>query len=189
MTELMGLNNSPTTGSAASNVTNMGTNVGFYKEKLEEYSEGTDMSIDDVIIGITEAQGKIRAEMMRANSSDTGTAQPSVLVTDDRNMRVKATVKRVPALSGSAVRQILLPQNPKVQATRMRKKSTTPTITPPLESLRQNFPDLTDEALMNAFKEAGNDLELAEMICTGITANATKPSSMKRRPKKVAGAG
>jgi len=78
--------------------------MGFYKEKLKEYSEGTDMSIDDVIIAITEAQGKLRAEMMRANGHD---AQPAVLVTDDRNMRVKTTVKQVPALSRSAVKAIL----------------------------------------------------------------------------------
>jgi len=59
----------------------MGTNMRFYKEKLEEYSEAADMSIDDAMIAITEAQGKLRAEMMRAYGRDAGTAQPAVLAT------------------------------------------------------------------------------------------------------------
>ena len=205
MTELNGLNNSPTVGTAASNaitaihtsinakmdlriitakgsnVTNMGTNMGFYKEKLEEYSEGADMSIDDVIIAITEAQGKLRAEMMRANGHDAGTAQPAVLVTDDRNMRVKATVKQVPALSGSAVKAILQPQVSKVQAARVKKKPTSGDITP-LASLRQTYPEVAEEDLVNALEEANNDLEAAEFaLYTSITTNTTKP---RGRPKK-----
>ena len=215
MTELVGLNSSPTVGSAASNaiatiqasiiakkdlriitakgsnVTNMGTNMGFYKEKLEEYYEGADMSIDDVIIAITEAQGKLRAEMMRANGNDAGTAQPAVLVTDDRNMRVKATAKQVPALSGSALKAILQPQGPKA---RTKKKPTVAIghgITP-LASLRQTFPEATEDDLVNALKEAEMDLEVAEMSL--YTSIATKsPIMNKRRAKKeqgrIAGAG
>ncbi|RPB22750.1 hypothetical protein L211DRAFT_869220 [Terfezia boudieri ATCC MYA-4762] len=212
MTELMGLNSSPTVGSAASNaisaiqasivakkdlriitakgsnVTNMG--MGFYREKLEDHYEGADMSIDDVIIAITEAQGKLRVEMMRANGNDAGTAQPAVLVTDDRNMRVKATAKQIPALSGSAVKAILQPQGPKPQASRMKKKPIVATT--PLASLRQTFPEATEEDLVNALKEADENLEVAEMnLYTNI---ATKsPGMQKRRLKKeqgrVAGAG
>jgi len=85
--------------------------MGFYKEKLEECSEGAEMSIGDVVIAITETQGRLRAEMMRANGNDTGTTQPAVLVTGDRNMRVKATAKHLPVLSGSAVKAILQPRS------------------------------------------------------------------------------
>ncbi|KAF8418948.1 hypothetical protein EV426DRAFT_299395 [Tirmania nivea] len=211
MTELMGLNSSPTVGAAASNaiaaiqtsitakkdlriitakgsnLTNMSTNMGFYKEKLEEHSEGADTSIDDVIIAITEAQGKLRAEMMRANGSDTGTAQPAVLVTDDRNMRVKATAKQVPALSGSAVKAILQPQPQGLRARTKREPAVASGNA--LTSLRQTFPEATEEALENALKEANMDLGDAEMaLYTTIATNATKPSSTtKKKPKKEQG--
>ena len=106
MTELVGLGCSPTVGTAARDalatiqtsitakrdlkiITAKGSNItnisGFYKEKLQDDSE--DASIDDVIIAITESQGKHRTDLMEANH---GSAQPAVLVTDDRNMRVKA---------------------------------------------------------------------------------------------------
>lgn len=203
LTELNGLFSSPTVSSAAreavtaiqasitakkdlriitakgNNVTNM-TNVGFYKEKLEEHPEGTE-SIDDVIIAITEAQGKLRAEMMRANGNDPGLAQPAVLVTDDRNMRVKATAKQVPAISGPALKAVLHPR-PK------RKPVNVPSS--PIASLHKTFPHLSEETLLNALHEANMNVEAAELslYASSLAANGGKPvNSNKKRPKREQG--
>ena len=96
-----------------SNVTNSSA---FYKEKLQDSEDAS--SIDDVIIAITQSQGKFQAGLIETNY---GSAQPAVLVTDDRNMSVKANAKHVFAISGSVLKSIL-PQAPKTHGSKMKGK-------------------------------------------------------------------
>ena len=118
-----------------SNVTNSSA---FYKEKLQEDSE--DASSIDVIIAITQSQGKFQAGFIETNY---GSAQPAVLVTDDRNMSVKANAKHVFAISGSALKSIL-PQAPKTHGSKMKGKMNPSSNTMShLASLKHSFPKST----------------------------------------------
>ncbi|KAF8467428.1 hypothetical protein BDZ91DRAFT_793776 [Kalaharituber pfeilii] len=210
MTELMGLQSSKSVAESAKQavaaiqqailskkdirvVTAKGSNVTnscFYKEKLEEYKE-EDMTIDDVIISITDQQGKHQAEMMRAIGSDPGNAQAAVLVTDDRNMRVKATAQHVPAIAGSALKAILAPKN---QPRTKRKKIEIAVA--PLTSLRQTFPELTEEVITNSLAEANGDMIKAQATLSQYSQiyGDKFASNNQKRPKResqlrTAGAG
>lgn len=216
MTEINGLNSSATMAPAArdaiaaiqasingkknvriitakgNNVTNMGTNMGFYKEKLEEYPEGADMKIDDVIISITESQGKLRAEMLHTIPNVPGTAQPAVLVTDDRNMRVKSTAKHVPAISALALKAILEPLGQKFHTGRPKRKSASGSGLSPLARLKITFPEATEEDLVNALNGADMNYNVAAMTLyqqSHIAIDPGKPSNnnYKKRPKKEQG--
>ena len=137
-------------------VTAKGNNVTqsrFYKEKLDEYQEDN-KKIDDVIIEITQQQGKLRAEMMKSNGVDRGQFQSVVLVTDDRNMRVKSTAKQVPAISSSALRAIISPRT--AATSRPKRKSFTTT---PFMSLKQRFPNSPDEVIACALADADGNME------------------------------
>lgn len=163
-----------------SNVTNIS---GFYKEKLQDDSE--DASIDDVIIAITQSQGKIQAELMETNY---GSAQPAVLVTDDTNMRVKANAKNVFAISGMALKSVLQPQAPKAQSTKVKGKiniNRSDTMSN-LASLKHDFPEATEETRVTALNEADGNLQAAEMK---LYANRHSNSSKKRHKIGAAEAG
>lgn len=126
------------------------TNIGFFKERLDKYNED-EMNIDDVIISITEQQGKVRAETMRANGTNPGQAQPAILITEDRNMRVKANARGVPAIAGSALRAIVAPRGDKdMSRSRSKRKS----FATPLATPKQRFSDVPRS-------EAAGDVEAA----------------------------
>jgi len=88
-----------------------------------------------------------------------GMAQPAALVTDDRNMRVKANAKGVVAISGSALKSILQPQG----AAKRRPTTSTRSKMTPLARLRQSFPGETDENLRTVLHNANGNVSVAMM--------------------------
>ena len=189
MTELVGLKCSPTVDAAARDalatiqasiiakrdlriVTAKGSDVtnssGMYKEKLQEEVE---TSIDDVVIAITELQGnKLQAELGGTNY---GSARPAVLVTDDRNMRVKAGAKHLFAISGSVLKSILQPQAPRAHSSKTNRKTNPGSDT--MASLKLSFPDATDEERVSALNDAdGNHQTAAMILYTNKHANTSK---------------
>lgn len=160
------------------------THIGFYKERLDEYKEDEKV-MDDVIIDICQQQGKQRAEMMQANGEELGLAQPSVLVTDDMNMRVKATVNKVAAISSSALKGILQPQKSSSSnnPARTKRKSANTPVTP-VSTIRQAFPHLSQKDINEALAQHGGDLEATLYQLTQVHGSAAKSGSNLKRTKR-----
>ncbi|PUU73083.1 hypothetical protein B9Z19DRAFT_1069268 [Tuber borchii] len=83
------------------------TNIGFYKEQLDKPRDDEQRKIDDIIIETTKLQGEARRQ---AIPGDYGDYEAAVLITEDRNMRVKANARGVTAISASALKKVLSPR-------------------------------------------------------------------------------
>ncbi|KAI5811270.1 hypothetical protein DFH27DRAFT_19132 [Peziza echinospora] len=101
----------------------------FYKERLEEYKDD-ERNIDDIIIEIANQQGRIRAQAMRAGDKNMPlTVKPAALVTNDTNMRVKATANNVYAISGAELKDCLGPTaSSKVTRTNKNQPNESPVV-------------------------------------------------------------
>ncbi|KAL7274419.1 hypothetical protein RUND412_002677 [Rhizina undulata] len=77
------------------------TTVGFYKEQLNNNGTEDHSNIDDVVIQVTKQQGEAKIQLSGARGV------PAVLITEDRNMRVKARARGVTAFSASRLRLLL----------------------------------------------------------------------------------
>ncbi|RPB04329.1 hypothetical protein L873DRAFT_1466350 [Choiromyces venosus 120613-1] len=67
------------------------TNMGFYKEQFDDGGQG---KIDDIIIETTKVQGEARRQAM---PKDYGDCEVAVLITEDCNMHVKANSQVITA--------------------------------------------------------------------------------------------
>jgi rRNA-processing protein FCF1 len=126
-------------------VTAKGSNVtksGFYKEQLDKPGDDEQRKIDDVIIETTKLQGEARRQ---AIPGDYGDYEAAVLITEDRNMRVKANARGVTAISASALKKVLSP--PAGSARPERRSLGAPAVAP-------DWPE--DEV---AFVEPGGDFD------------------------------
>lgn len=117
-------------------ITSKGNNVtytGFYKEQLGGAEDIR--NIDDIIIQTTKQQGEIRRQTLK----EAGDAEPAVLITEDRNMRVKANARGVTAIAASALMRILSPEWSKEKdlSSAKRKSFGTP--------VKQRFPDWQED--------------------------------------------
>ena len=63
------------------------TNIGFYKEQFDKPGDDEQRKIYDIIIETTKLQGEARRQ---AITGDYGDYEATALITEDRNMRVKA---------------------------------------------------------------------------------------------------
>ena len=93
------------------------TNIGFYKEQLDKPGDDEQRKIDDIIIETTKLQGEARRQ---AVPGDYGDYEAAVLITEDRNMRVKANARGVTAISASALKKVL---SPRADLARPKRKS------------------------------------------------------------------
>ena len=104
------------------------TNIGFCKEQLESLDKPGDdeqRKIDDIIIETTKLQGEARRQAM---PGDYGDYEAAVLITEDRNMRVKANARDVTAISVSVLKKVLSPRSGLARP--KRKSLSTPTTVP-----------------------------------------------------------
>ena len=91
--------------------------------------------------------------MMKPNGVDCD--QSVVLVTDDRNIRVKSTAKQVVSITSSAFRAIISPRTA-AKSSRKRKLFTTPFMW-----LKQRFPNFPDELIACALADChGADIRI-----------------------------
>jgi hypothetical protein len=125
-------------------ITSKGNNVtytGFYKEQLGGAEDIR--NIDDIIIQTTKQQGDIRRQALK----EAGDAEPAVLITEDRNMRVKANARGVTAIAASALMRILSPEWSKEKdvSSAKRKSFGTP--------VKQRFPDWQEDEVLFAPSE------------------------------------
>ncbi|KAK5256285.1 hypothetical protein LTR16_003603, partial [Cryomyces antarcticus] len=82
---------------------------GFYKERLsQDNTPGGPQNIDDVILRIARRESDLmRDEQRWPERMNVGDAKPAMLLTEDRNMRVKATAMGVAAMATSMLRSVL----------------------------------------------------------------------------------
>ncbi|PWW79037.1 hypothetical protein C7212DRAFT_167186 [Tuber magnatum] len=120
------------------------TSIGFYKEQLEKSGDDEQRKIDDIIIETTKLQGEARRQ---AVPGDYGDYEAAVLITEDRNMRVKANARGVTAIPTSALKKVLSP--PAGSDRSKRKSFGAPAVAP-------DWPE--DEV---AFVEPGGEFESA----------------------------
>lgn len=147
------------------------TNIGFYKEQLEKHGEVEIRNIDDIIIQTTKQQGEVRRQML----GDAGEAEPAVLITEDRNMRVKANARGVTAIAASTMKRTLSPRGStekdssgdrsKDTSARSKRKS----FGTPVTALKQRYPEWQEDEIAFALSESNGDVDgaIAQMKIGG----------------------
>ncbi|CCX15608.1 Similar to Uncharacterized protein YKR096W; acc. no. P36168 [Pyronema omphalodes CBS 100304] len=100
-----------------------------YKEKLSQADDFDIQNLDDVIIQTAKAQANSRRQMLTEQGKRLDGAEPIILLTEDANMRLKASGLGIPAISTTTLKHHLAAfagQKKNTTPPRPKRKSTTP---------------------------------------------------------------
>jgi hypothetical protein len=87
---------------------------------LDKQGDEEFRNLDDIIIGTAKQQGEARRQAIPGNFGD---SEPSVLVTEDRGMRVKPNSRGVTAIAASVLKRTLARHAERSNSVRLKLKS------------------------------------------------------------------